>query len=121
MPFDDPANGTWWVSPAGSWIDAYETRPTSAEHELLQVQFSCTFRRGERRCSVTMSFVSADSYPDLLERLFAAFEDRHSLAVIEAVATQSRDELAGQTRPGAQFEMLERLARQRLADRPPTR
>lgn len=68
-----------------------------------------------------MSFMSAESYADLLERLFAAFEDRHSLAVIEAVATESRVELAGQTRPGAQFEMLERLVRQRLADRPPSR
>lgn len=30
--------------------------------------------------------MSAESYPDLLERLFAAFEDRHTLAVIEEVA-----------------------------------
>jgi hypothetical protein len=65
--------------------------------------------------------VAADSYPDLLERLFAAFEDRHTIAVIEDVARQCRDELTGQTAPGAQFELLERLVRQRLADLAPTR
>jgi hypothetical protein len=65
--------------------------------------------------------MSADSYAELLEPLFAAFEDRHHLAVSEAVATGSRVELVGQTPPGAQFELLERFAGQRLADRPPTR
>ena len=40
--------------------------------------------------------MSADSYADLLERLFAAYESRHSLATIEDVVTQCRTELAGQ-------------------------
>lgn len=62
--------------------------------------------------------MSADSYADLLERLFAAYEDRHSLSVIEAVVTQCRAELDGQTPPAAVFELLERLARQRLDDLP---
>jgi len=65
--------------------------------------------------------VSADSYADALERLFAAYEDRHTFAVIEKVATECRTQLAGQTPPGALLELLERLARQRLHDLPPTR
>jgi hypothetical protein len=64
--------------------------------------------------------VSADSYADLLERLFATFEDRHSLAVIESVTSGCRAELTGQTPPAARLELLERLARQRLEDLPPT-
>jgi len=65
--------------------------------------------------------VSADSYADTLERLFAAYEDRHTFAVIEDVATQCRTQLTGQSPPGAYPELLERLARQRLDDLPPTR
>lgn len=65
--------------------------------------------------------VAADSYPDLLERLFAAFEDRHALPVIEDVAARCRSELTGQTPAGAHFELLERLIRQRLTDMAPTR
>lgn len=68
-----------------------------------------------------MDVVTADSYADTLERLFAAFEDRHTLAVIEGVATHCRAQLAGQTPPGAHLELLERLARQRLDDLAPTR
>jgi hypothetical protein len=64
--------------------------------------------------------MSADSYADLLERLFATYEGRHSLAAIEHITTQCRTELAGQTPPGALFELLERLARQRLDDLPPS-
>ena len=64
--------------------------------------------------------MSADSYPDLLERLFATYEGRHGLAAIEHITTQCRTELAGQTAPGARFELLERLARQRLEDLPPS-
>jgi hypothetical protein len=64
--------------------------------------------------------MSADSYADLLERLFATYEGRHSLAAIEHVTTQCRGELAGQTSPSARFELLERLARQRLDDLPPS-
>jgi hypothetical protein len=63
--------------------------------------------------------MSADSYADLLERLFATYETRHSLTTIEDVVTQSRTELTGQTPPGAHFELLERLVRQRLDDLPP--
>lgn len=65
--------------------------------------------------------MAADSYADLLERLFVAFDDRHTMTVIEEMARRCRDELAGQTAPGAQFELLERLVRQRLADPAPTR
>jgi hypothetical protein len=64
--------------------------------------------------------MSADSYADLLERLFAAYETRHSLATIEDVVAQCRTDLAGQTPPGASFELLERLVRQRLDDLPPS-
>lgn len=64
--------------------------------------------------------MSADSYADLLERLFAAYETRHSLATIEGVVAQCGTDLTGQTPPGARFELLERLARQRLDDLPPS-
>ncbi|MGI8678749.1 MAG: hypothetical protein ACR2LX_08710 [Jatrophihabitans sp.] len=63
--------------------------------------------------------MSADSYADLLERLFAAYETRHSLATIEDVVAQCRADLTGQTPPGARFELLERLVRQRLDDLSP--
>ncbi len=65
--------------------------------------------------------MAADSYPDLLERLFAAFEKIHTFAAIEDVAAQCQRDLAGQTSPGAQLELLERLARQRLTDMSSTR
>ena len=65
--------------------------------------------------------VSADSYADLLERLFGAYEDRHTMPVIEKVLNESRAQLAGQAPPGAHLELLERLVRQRLEDLPPTR
>jgi hypothetical protein len=39
--------------------------------------------------------MSADSYADLLERLFASYEGRHSLATIEQITKQCRTELAG--------------------------
>lgn len=65
--------------------------------------------------------MSADSYADLMEGLFAAFEDRHTLPVIEDVAERCRTELAGQAPHGAQFELLERLGRQRLTNLSPTR
>jgi len=64
--------------------------------------------------------MSADSYADLLERLFAAYETRHSLATIEDVVAQCRTDLTGQTPPGARFELLERLVWQRLDDLPPS-
>lgn len=64
--------------------------------------------------------MSADSYADLLERLFAAYEIRHSLATIEQVVAQCRTDLAGQAPPGARLELLERLVRQRLEDLPPS-
>ncbi len=65
--------------------------------------------------------MSADSYADTLERLFAAFEDRHTFAVIAEVTDECRTQLAGQTPPGAFLELLERLVHQRLHDLPPTR
>lgn len=68
-----------------------------------------------------MASMGADSYTDLLERLFASFEDCHTFAVIENVTAQCQHDLAGQTRPAAHIELLERLARQRLSDLPPTR
>lgn len=45
--------------------------------------------------------MSADSYADLLERLFGAYEDRHTIPVIENVVSESRAQLAGQTPPDA--------------------
>ncbi len=65
--------------------------------------------------------MSADSYADALERLFAVYEDRHTFAVIENVVLECRRHLAGQTPPGALPELLDRLARQRLDDLPRTR
>ncbi len=65
--------------------------------------------------------MSADSYTDTLERLFAAYECRHTFAVIEQVATECRRQLVGETSSGALLELLERLTRQRLDDLPPTR
>lgn len=67
------------------------------------------------------AIVSADSSADALERLFATYEDRHTFAVIEDVVQDCRTQLAGQTPPDALPELLERLARQRLDDLPPTR
>lgn len=65
--------------------------------------------------------VSADSYADLLETLFHAYEPRHTLSVIEEVVARARAELTGQTPLGARLELLDRLARRRLDDMPPTR
>ena len=65
--------------------------------------------------------MAAYSYADILERLFAVYEDRHTITAIEDVATECRTQLAGQTPPGAYPELLERLARQRLDDLPRTR
>lgn len=74
-----------------------------------------------RGVRATIGVVSADSYADLLERLFGDYEGRHSIPVIEKVVSESRAQLAGQSPPGAQLELLDRLARQRLQDLPPTR
>lgn len=65
--------------------------------------------------------MSADSYAELVEGPFAAFEDRHTLPVIEDVVERCRTERASQAPRGAQFELLECLARQRLTDLSPTR
>jgi hypothetical protein len=62
--------------------------------------------------------MSADSYADLLERLSATYNDRHSHATIGHIANQCRSDLVGQTSTGTGFELLERLARQRLDDLP---
>ena len=68
-----------------------------------------------------MCGMGADSYADLLERLFAAFETVHTFTVIEEVAARCKDDLAGQTSHNAQLELIERLARHRLTDLPSTR
>ena len=65
--------------------------------------------------------MATESYPDLLERLFVAFEKIHTFTVIEDVVAQCQRDLAGETTPGAHLELLERLARQRLTDMSPTR
>ena len=62
--------------------------------------------------------MAADSYVDMLKKLFAGYERKHSLAFIAEVAAGSREDLAGQARPGAELEMTDRLARQRLDDLP---
>ncbi|MEO7125368.1 MAG: hypothetical protein ABI382_11805 [Nakamurella sp.] len=59
--------------------------------------------------------MSAESYPDVLERLFAEFGDRYSLATITEVARGCAEDLRGQVPDSARLEMLERLARQRLS------
>ena len=74
-----------------------------------------------RRAGDHNDIVSADSYADALERLFADYEDRHTFAVIQNVVVECRTQLAGQTPPSALPELLDRLARQRLDDLPPTR
>ena len=59
------------------------------------------------------------SYCDVTERMFTEFERVHPLPVIAAVVRQCRDDLAGSP-PGALPELVERLARQRLSDLPPS-
>lgn len=59
------------------------------------------------------------SYCDVTERMFAEFERVHPLPVIAAVVRQCCDDLAGSP-PGAIPELVERLARQRLSDLPPS-
>ncbi len=59
------------------------------------------------------------SYCDDPERMFTEFERVHPLPVIAAVVRQGRDDLAGSP-PGAMPELVERLARQRLSDLPPS-
>jgi hypothetical protein len=58
--------------------------------------------------------MSEDSLPDIVERLFSEFELRHSLPQITAVVQRSREHLQGEPE-GALAELVERLARQRLA------
>jgi hypothetical protein len=59
------------------------------------------------------------SYCDVTERMFTEFERVHPLPVIAAVVRQCRDDLAGSP-PGALPELVQRLARQRLSDLPPS-
>lgn len=65
--------------------------------------------------------MAKESLADVLERLFAAYEHKHRLPVIEEVVACSREELAGQGAGEASLERLERLARQRLDSRPSSR
>ncbi len=60
-----------------------------------------------------------DSYCDVTERLFRDFEQFHPLPVIAAVVRRSRMELPESVR-GPESTLLERLARQRLTDLPPS-
>jgi len=53
------------------------------------------------------------SYADIVERLFREFEAELDLLRIESVISQCRHELRGSP-PGAQPELIERLARERL-------
>ena len=75
-----------------------------------------TVRDGPKRAQ--SDAMGADSYADMLERLFADYEHKHPLPVIKTVAAAGRDDLAGQTTPGAELELLERLVRQRLDQLP---
>ncbi len=59
------------------------------------------------------------SYCDVTERMFTEFERVHPLPVIAAIVRQCRDDLAGSP-PGALPELVQRLARQRLSDLPPS-
>jgi hypothetical protein len=61
--------------------------------------------------------IPIDSYPDLLERVVAAFEDRLTITRRRGWGVRVPEELCGL---GAQFELLERLVRRRLADLAPT-
>lgn len=65
--------------------------------------------------------MGSDSYPDLLERLFIAFEETHTFNVIQDVSAQCRRDLTGETTQGGYLELIERLARQRLTNLAPTR
>ena len=62
--------------------------------------------------------MSVKSYADLLQSLFGDYEHRHSLTVIEHVATQCRHQLAGHTPEDSFMELLEQPARQPLDDLP---
>jgi hypothetical protein len=58
--------------------------------------------------------MTGDWYADLVERLFAEFDDQYPLPHIVEVARQCREELCCAP-PAALPELIERLARQRLA------
>lgn len=60
--------------------------------------------------------MGADSYADLVERLFVDFEHQWALADIERTVMGCRKDLDGQVPAASALEMLERLARQRLSD-----
>ena len=62
--------------------------------------------------------MSDQSYADVTERLFRAFEGVHPLPVITAVVAQCRTDLDS-VATGAIPELLERLAHQRLTDLQP--
>ncbi len=63
--------------------------------------------------------MSEESYCDVAERLFGEFERVHRLPVIAAVVRQCQVQLEGAAK-GSVPVLLERLARQRLTDLPPT-
>lgn len=55
------------------------------------------------------------SFADMVERLFREFEETHSLNEILEVARKAQDDLSDSP-PAARPELVERLARQRLAE-----
>lgn len=57
----------------------------------------------------------ADSFADSVERLFRDFEDRYSLSCIVTVMQECRAQLSASPQ-GALPELVERLARHRLAE-----
>ncbi len=59
------------------------------------------------------------SYCDITERMFTEFARMHPLPVIATLVRQCRRDLEGSP-PGALPELVERLARQRLSDLPPS-
>ena len=71
-------------------------------------------RRGGAEPACRSASAGCDSYADILEHLFAVYEDRHTLTRIVAVTAQACADLQGQILLHAQPELLERLVRARL-------
>lgn len=70
--------------------------------------------RGAHEPACRSASAGCDSYADVLEHLFAGYEDRHTLTRIVAVTAQACADLQGQIPLHAQPELLERLVRARL-------
>lgn len=70
---------------------------------------------GDNSDSDACAHLHADSYADIVEKLFGEFEGRLSLCAIVDVVNSCRHDLAGSP-IGALPELTERLARHRIAD-----